>query len=102
NQLSGPIGVTDVVTQVVAQSGSALFENLLFLITMITINVGIFNLLPLPALDGGRLLFVAAEGISRRKVPAKFESLVHAVGFALLILLMIVIAFSDVFKLFRG
>ena len=59
-----------------------------------------FNLLPLPALDGGRVLFILYEMIFRKPIPAKYEGWVHAVGFVLLILLAVVIMVSDVIKLF--
>ena len=72
------------------------------LAAMITVNVGIFNLLPLPALDGGRLLFLIIEGITRRKVPAKYEGMVHLIGLLLLFGLMIVVTFSDIFRIFGG
>ena len=107
NDLSGPIGTMDVIGDAVegavtdAQGGGldGLYS-LLMLVVLITVNVGVFNLLPLPALDGGRLLFLLIEAVTRRKVPAKFEGIIHFVGLALLILLMIVIAFNDVIKLF--
>ena len=69
---------------------------------LITINIGIFNLLPVPALDGGRLLFLMIEIIFRKPVPRKFEGWVHAAGIALLLLLMAVFSFNDILKLVRG
>ena len=60
-----------------------------------TVTLGIFNLLPFPALDGGRIIFVLPELFLRRRVPPEFENLVHAVGFALLILLMFYINAMD-------
>ena len=107
NDLSGPVGVVDAIGETAIQvdnSGnmSANIEGLLLLAAMITVNVGIFNLLPLPALDGGRLLFLVIEGITRRKVPAKYEGIVHLVGMLLLFALMIVVTFSDIFRIFGG
>ena len=72
------------------------------MIIMITVNLGIVNLLPLPALDGGRLLFLIWEGVSRKPVPAKYEGYIHAAGFVLLLGLMVLIAFNDVLRLIRG
>jgi len=72
------------------------------LVVMITVNVGIFNLLPLPALDGGRLIFLLFEGIFRRPVPAKYEGMVHFIGLMLLLLLMVVVTFSDIWKIVAG
>ena len=66
---------------------------------LITINLGLFNLLPLPALDGGRLVFILFEMIFRKPVPQKYESIVHAVGFALLLLLMVIVSFKDIWML---
>ena len=106
NDLSGPIGTIDVigdaVQNAVQEKDRAIGVGyLLFLISLLTVNIGVVNLLPLPALDGGRLVFLIWEGITRRPVPAKYEGIVHLIGMALLILLMIVVAFSDVLKLFR-
>ena len=78
-------------------------QSLISPITMmayISINLGVFNLLPLPALDGGRLFFLLIEGIVRKPVPAKYEGYVHAAGFILLIGLMIAVTFQDIFKIF--
>ena len=67
---------------------------------MITVNLGLFNLLPVPALDGGRLFFQLIELIFRKPVPTKVEGMIHTVGMALLLLLMVVVTFKDVFGLF--
>ena len=95
NDLAGPIGMT----QVVGQAASVGVSSLLLLAAFITINVGIFNLLPIPALDGGRLLFLIVEAIRRKPIKREYEGYVHMVGFALLILLMIVVAFHDIWRL---
>lgn len=107
NDLSGPVGIVDVMSGVVdgyvGESGIEwyrLIQQLLSLAALITINVGIFNLLPLPALDGGRLVFLIIEGIRRKPVPAKYEGYVHAAGLALLMALMVYITAHDIFKLF--
>lgn len=97
-QLSGPVGVS----QAIGQASSAGWESVLSLAAFITINVGIFNLLPLPALDGGRLLFLLLEVVRRKPVNPKYEGFVHTAGFALLILLMIVVTFNDIMRLIRG
>ena len=68
----------------------------------ISINIGIFNLMPIPALDGGRLFFLIIETIRRKPIPAKYEGLVHAIGLVLLLLLMVVISFNDILKLIKG
>ena len=65
----------------------------------ITINLGLFNLLPLPALDGGRLVFILFEMIFKKPVPQKYEAVVHTVGFILLIGLMLIITFKDIWSI---
>lgn len=107
NDLSGPVGIVSVMSEVVGSNADSsgidwhsLFQQLLSLAALITINVGIFNLLPLPALDGGRLVFLIIEAIRRKPVPAKYEGYVHAAGFALLMILMVYITAHDIFKLF--
>ena len=108
NDLSGPVGIFDSIGQVVKSETSdnkidwsALVDKLLFLAAFMTINVGIFNLLPLPALDGGRLIFLIIEAIRGKPVKPEREGLVHFIGFALLMLLMIVITFSDILRIFK-
>jgi len=96
NQLSGPVGVTTVIGEATSMG----WEPLLQLVSFITVNLGVFNLLPLPALDGGRLLFLLLEAVRRKPVNPKYEGWVHAVGFMLLIGLMVVVTFNDVAKLF--
>lgn len=95
NDLSGPVGIVSAIGEVRTYG----FESLLQLVALISINLGIFNLLPLPALDGGRLVFLIIEGIRRKPVPPEKEGMVHFVGMALLMLLMVVITISDIRKL---
>ncbi len=94
-QLSGPVGVGEVVNNVVKID----FSRIYLLAALLTINVGIFNLLPLPALDGGRLFFMIIELIFRRPVPAKVEAGIHTVGLVLLMGLMVVITLKDIWGL---
>ncbi len=98
NAVSGPVGVTAVIGQAAGQS----LRNLWPIMALITINLGIFNLLPIPALDGGRLLFILFEIIFRKPVPQKYESVIHAVGIALLLLFMAIVTFNDIWKLITG
>ncbi len=105
NELSGPIGTVDAIGDVVENAVQQSYwqdglANVLMLITLLTVNVGVFNLLPFPALDGGRLIFLIWEGITRKPVPAKYEGWIHAAGMILLLLLIVIVSFSDVFKLF--
>lgn len=71
-----------------------------YLAAMISVNLGVVNLLPVPALDGGRLVFLIIEGIRRKRLPNRLEEKINFVGLALLLLLMVVITFKDIIKLF--
>ena len=93
--VSGPVGVTVTVANVAKEN---LF-NILPIMALITINLGIFNLLPIPALDGGRLMFILFEMIFRKPVPQKYESAIHAVGFVILFGFMILVAAKDIWSL---
>ena len=99
NQLQGPVGIVNAITQTAKQTG---FKPgfLLEMAMLISINVGIFNLLPLPALDGGRFVFLVAEAIRRKPVSAEKEGMVHFIGFALLMLLMLAVTFNDIKSIF--
>ena len=95
SQVSGPVGVTVVIANAAKQS----LQNLLPLMAFISINLGLFNLFPIPALDGGRLVFILYEMIFRKSVPQKYESIVHTIGFVVLIGFMILILVKDVLGL---
>ena len=100
--VSGPIGTISAIAESTAEPekfSDKILTALNFL-SMITINVGMFNLLPLPALDGGRLFFILIEMIRRKPIPAKKEGIVHTVGLVLLLILMAVISVNDVIKQF--
>jgi len=100
--ISGPVGTINMVAesaQIAAEEKD--FTSVLFILAFITINIGMVNLLPLPALDGGRLFFIVVEAIFRKPIPKKFEAVVHAAGLVLLLALMAVITFSDIFNLFN-
>ncbi|HLR69995.1 MAG TPA: RIP metalloprotease RseP [Pseudogracilibacillus sp.] len=96
DMLSGPVGIYDYTDQVV-QTG---FMNFLQWTAMLSINLGIINLVPLPALDGGRLLFVGIEALRGKPVDPQKEGMVHVIGFALIMLLMIVVTWNDIQRLF--
>lgn len=93
--LSGPVGIVQTIGQVSTMG----VESLLLLVALITVNLGVFNLLPVPALDGGRLVFLILEAVRRKPVPQKFEIAVNAAGFILLIGLMLFATFNDVTRL---
>lgn len=94
--MSGPVGVTAAIGDVAKQN---IFD-IIPIMALITINLGLFNLLPLPALDGGRLVFIIFEMIFRKPIPQKYESIVHLIGMILLLALMAIITFKDIFVLF--
>lgn len=96
--MSGPVGVTAAIGNAAKQN----LASILPIMAFITINLGLFNLLPLPALDGGRLVFILFEMIFKKPVPQKYESLVHAAGMVLLLLLVLVITFKDIWSLIAG
>jgi regulator of sigma E protease len=93
--VSGPVGVTAAIGQAAKQS----LQNVLPIMAIITINLGLFNLLPIPALDGGRLLFILIEMIARKPIPQKWEAAIHTAGFIILIAFMILVAAKDIWTL---
>ncbi len=103
-EVSGPIGMTSAVSKVAAsgleQSFIAGLENLAFVMMIISVNLGVVNLLPLPALDGGRLIFLIIEAVRGKPVKHEHEAYVHAIGMVLLLLFMVVISVKDIIQLF--
>jgi len=95
-ETSGPVGIVNEIGKA-AQVG---LKNVIYLLALISINLGLFNLIPLPALDGGRIFFVLIELVFRKPIPQKYEALVHALGFCALLMLMVFVTFNDVFRLF--
>lgn len=89
---TGPIGIA-VMTKQVAQLG---FVHLLQFVAILSVNLAIFNLLPIPALDGGRILFVIIEKLRRKSINEKIEGLVHTIGFSLLLILILLVTFKDI------
>jgi regulator of sigma E protease len=96
DNLAGPVGIADVIGHQ-AQSG---LWNVIMIAGFLSLNLGLFNLLPIPALDGGRLLFMIVEMFRGKSVDPRKEGLVHFVGFALLMLFAVVITYRDVTRLF--
>lgn len=93
--LSGPVGIYTIVSE----ESKAGIQNILYLTAYLSINVGFINLLPFPAFDGGRVVFLIIEKIRRKRVPVKVEAIVNGVGFALLMLLMVFVTFNDILRL---
>lgn len=93
--LAGPVGVG----QMVGQAASYGFYSFLIFVAAISVNLGIVNLLPLPALDGSRLIFLAVEGVRRKPLSANVEGMIHFVGFVLLIGLLIIVTYFDISRI---
>ncbi len=102
-EMSGPIGITSAVGEVYRESAAlskwAVILSMLELTALLSANLGVINLMPLPAIDGGRIVIAFIELITRRTVPKNIEGLVHFIGFVLLMALGIYIAYNDVLKL---
>ena len=98
NDLSGPVGIVTAI----GQAASYGWQDLLELLVLITVNLGIFNLLPFPALDGGKVVFLLIEGITGHAVPEKIQSGLTLAAFALLFGLMIFATYNDVVRLMTG
>ncbi len=96
NQLSGPVGIYTIVDSQ-AKVG---IEALLYLMAYLSINVGVINLLPFPAFDGGRILFLILEKIFKKPVSGKVENIIHTIGFMLIIALLIYVTINDIIRLF--
>ena len=96
NEVSGPVGVASALGEA-TKSG---IDVLLPMLCLITVNLGVFNLLPIPALDGGRLVFILFEMIARKPVPQKYESIIHAAGFIILMLFLVFVTLKDILGFF--
>lgn len=96
NDLSGPVGIYSIVDTQSKQG----FESLLYLVAFLSINVGVINLIPFPAFDGGRILFLIIEKIKGSPVNPKVENMIHNLGFFLLLGLIIYVTFNDIIRLF--
>ena len=98
NDLSGPVGIVTAI----GQAASYGWQDLLELLVLITVNLGIFNLLPFPALDGGKVVFLLIEGVTGHAVPEKIQSGLTVAAFALLFGLMIFATYNDILRLIAG
>ncbi len=93
--ISGPVGISSAI----GTAAKAGFSSLLYITVLISINLGIMNLLPIPALDGGRMLTILVEMVTRKRIPPKIEGIINGVGLAVLLLLSFVIMIKDVIQL---
>lgn len=96
--VSGPVGITSVVNTILTQTKNPVLEYLDF-IALLSLNLAVLNVLPFPALDGGRLLFLLIEAVTRKRVKAEVEKWIHTVGMVILLTLMLLVTFSDIRKL---
>jgi regulator of sigma E protease len=107
-ELSGPIGIVNTISQVGAESATAMAaaRNILYYGALIAVNLAVMNLLPLPALDGGRIFFLLVNSLfmllTRHKINPKYEGYIHAAGLFCLLALMVVVAFNDIAKIVAG
>lgn len=105
--LSGPVGIVSTISEVGEQSATVLdaVYNIAYLGALIAVNLAVMNLLPIPALDGCKIFFLVINAVAmllfRRQIPAKYENYIHAAGFFLLMGLMLMVTFQDVFRLIR-
>ena len=97
NTLAGPVGVVSVISDAVSYG----WDSLAMVMALITINLGVFNLLPVPALDGGKLFLLLVEAIRRKPIPEKYEIFINSAGFVLLMGLMAFATFNDIAKLLK-
>ena len=104
NQVSGPVGIMNVIGNSYEQSKKdgviSVVVNMCYISILLSANLGVMNLLPLPALDGGRLVFLIVEGIRGKKIPRDKEGFVHFLGFVALMILMVIIMFHDIQMVF--
>lgn len=96
NDLSGPVGIYTIV----GEQAKAGINSLLYLTAYLSINIGVINLIPFPAFDGGRILFLIIEKLTGKTIPPKVENIIHGIGFVLLMILMFYITCHDIISLF--
>lgn len=106
NDLSGPVGIATVIDDTIEETSQygvfTVILNLVNITVLLSVNLGVFNVLPFPALDGGRLVLLFIEAVTGKKVPADKEGLFHFIGFVLLMILMVVVLFNDFIRAFGG
>ncbi len=102
--LSGPVGIVSTIGETyeaAAKEGAfTVFLNMINIAILLSANLGVMNLLPIPALDGGRILLLLVEAVRRKKLSEKLEGTIHMIGFAALMALMVIVMISDIYKLF--
>ena len=105
-EISGPVGIVNVIGETVEETKSegwlSVLLNIINIAILLSANLGVMNLLPIPALDGGRLLFLLIELVRGKPIDQEKEGMVHTIGMILLLALMALIFFNDIFRIFRG
>ncbi len=105
NDVSGPVGVAQAITEAASTglktSVSDAVYNIMTIMALISINLGVFNLLPFPALDGGRFVFLLIEAVRKKPVPRKYEAWVNTAGMAILLAFMVVVTCKDIIGIFK-
>ena len=103
--VAGPVGVVNMVGDIIEETSpygwQTVLVNMMNLMLLLTVNLGIFNMLPVPALDGGRLLFALLELVRGKPVPPKKEAYVHLAGMVLLLIIVVVVFFNDIHNIFH-
>ena len=103
--VAGPVGVVNMVGDIIEETSpygwQTVLVNMLNLMLLLTVNLGVFNLLPVPALDGGRILFALVEILRGKPVPAKKEAYVHLAGMVLLLIIIVIVFFNDIHNIFN-
>ena len=103
DDMAGPVGMAQIIGEVQQEAAPygplVVAVNMVNLAMLLSVNLGVINLLPLPALDGGRLVFLLVEAVRGKPVPPEKEGMVHFAGFVLLMVLMVVVMFNDVSRL---
>jgi len=97
SDLAGPVGIVRLTANVLTLG----FSRLLQFVVLLTINLGVLNILPFPALDGGRIMFILLELMRRRRLPVTIENAIHSAGFVLLMLLILAVTYKDILKFFK-
>ena len=105
-EVSGPVGIVDIIGETVEETKSdgalIVLLNIINIAILLSANLGVMNLLPIPALDGGRLLFLLIEAVRGKPIDKEKEGWVHTIGFILLMILMVLVFFNDIMRLIRG
>ena len=93
NDLAGPVGISEIVTKAIG------IENYLYVISLVSVSLGITNLLPIPALDGGKILILIIEIIRRKQMKIETEAKIQMIGFSILLALSLIVTYNDIIRI---